>query len=52
MMSHINSYSRKKLNDRSAHQLFSSMYGSEVAEKLNTKAIDAAEINLTPKLLK
>ena len=52
MMNHINSYVRKKLNDRSAHQLFSSMYGSEVAEKLNTKAIDAAEINLTPKLLK
>lgn len=52
MMNHINSYTRKKLNDRSAHQLFSFLYGDDVAEKLNSRAINAAEINLTPELLK
>ena len=52
MMNHINSYTRKKLNDRSAHQLFSFLYGSDVAEKLHSHPIHAAEINLTPELLK
>ncbi len=52
MMNHINSYTRKKLNDRSAHQLFSFLYGSDVAEKLHSHPIKAAEINLTPELLK
>ena len=52
MMNHINSYTRKKLSDRSAHQLFSFLFGSDVAEKLGSYPIDAAEINLTPKLLK
>ena len=52
MMNHINSYTRKKLNDRSAHQLFSFLYGSDVAEKLHSRPVNAAEINLTPELLK
>ena len=52
MMNHINSYTRKKLNDRSAHQLFSFLYGSDVAEKLHSHPVNAAEINLTPELLK
>ena len=52
MMNHINSYTRKKLNDRSAHQLFSFLFGDDVAEKLHSQPIDADEINLTPELLK
>ena len=52
MMNHINSYTRKKLNGRSAHQLFSFLYGSDVAEKLHSHPVNAAEINLTPELLK
>lgn len=52
MMNHINSYTRKKLNDRSAHQLFSFLFGSDVAAKLNSRCIPAEEINLTPELLK
>ena len=52
MMNHINSYTRKKLSDRSAHQLFSFLFGDDVAEKLHSQPIDADEINLTPELLK
>ena len=52
MMSHINSYARKKLNNRSAHQLFSTIHGEDVLVKLRQKLIPANEINLTPLLLK
>jgi IS30 family transposase len=52
MMNHINSYTRKKLNNRSAHQLFSFFYGEEVASALKMKAIPANEIILKPELLK
>ena len=52
MMSHINSYNRKKLNNQSAHQLFSFLNSGEILEKLNIKLIPANEINLTPLLLK
>ena len=52
MMNHINSYTRKKLNNRSAHQLFSFFYGEEIAQKLGMKAIPANEIILKPELLK
>ena len=52
MMSHINSYSRKKLNNQSAHQLFSFINGGDILDKLGIKSIPANEINLTPLLLK
>lgn len=52
MMSHINSYTRKKLNNRSAYQLFSTIHGEDVLIKLHQKLIPANEINLTPSLLK
>ena len=52
MMNHINSYTRKKLNNRSAHQLFSFFYGEEVASALKMQAIPANEIILKPELLK
>jgi len=48
MMSNINSYSRKKLNNQSSHQLFSFLNSEEILEKLNIKLIPANEINLTP----
>lgn len=51
MMSHINSYSRKKLNDRSSYQLFSFFYGSDVLDNLNIQNIDANEIILKTELL-
>ena len=52
MMSHINSYTRKKLNNQSAHRLFSFLHGAEILDKLSIKSIPANEINLTTMLLK
>lgn len=52
LMSHINSYNRKKLNNQSSHELFSFLNGRELLEKLNIKLIPANEINLTSLLLK
>ena len=52
MMSHINSYTRKKLNNQSAHQLFSFLYGDSILPSLGIQEISANDINLTPRLLK
>ena len=52
MMSHINSYKRKKLGNLSPYELFSSFYGEGLLPKLNIKQIPPNDINLTPKLLK
>lgn len=52
MMSHINSYKRKKLNDCSPIQLFSLMYGNDIANKLGIKEIKPNMINLSENLLK
>lgn len=52
MMSHINSYTRKKLNNRSAYQLFSFFYGSDTADLLGQKEIPANNIILKPSLVK
>ena len=51
MMSHINSYTRKKLGNQSPYQLFSSFYGEDLLAKLNIRQIAPNDINLTPKLL-
>lgn len=51
MMSHINSYIRKKLGNQSAYRLFSSFYGEKILKKLGIKEIPSSDINLTPKLL-
>lgn len=52
MMNHINSYKRKKLNDRSPYETFSFYYGEEVLEKLACRPITARDIMLKPALLK
>lgn len=52
MMSHINSYKRKKLNDCSPLQLFSLMFGNDIADKLGIKEIEPNKINLSLDLLK
>lgn len=52
MLSHINSYKRGKLNSRSAHQLFSFIYGDDILPKLNIREIEPNDIVLSPKLLK
>ncbi len=52
MMSHINSYGRKRLNDVSPYDMFVLMYGEETAQQLGIFKVEYDEIILTPKLLK
>jgi IS30 family transposase len=52
MMSHINSYSRTKLNDRSPFEMFSFLYGQGILEKLGLRIIPSNEIILKPHLLR
>ena len=52
MMSHINSYSRKKLSDKSPIDMFEFRYGNSLAEKLGIIKIQPNDIILTPALLK
>lgn len=52
MMSHINSYGRKKLNDRSPHSVFSFLHGAKTLVKLDSNLIPPNEIILNPSLLK
>ena len=52
MMSHINSYRRKKFNDVSPYTLFKTVYGQELLDLLDIDEIAPNEINLTPNLLK
>jgi len=52
MMSHINSYSREKLNDKSPLEMFSFLYGHSVLKKLGLHMVPPNEILLKPSLLK
>lgn len=52
MMNHINSYKRKKLNNRSPYETFSFYHGEEVLHKLGISPVPADEILLKPNLLK
>ena len=47
MMSHINSYKRKKLNNCSPLQLFRIMYGKNIAKQFGIVEIDFNNINLS-----
>ena len=52
MMNHINSYKRKKLNNRSPYETFSFYHGEEVLKKLGCEPVAAGDILLKPILLK
>ena len=52
MMSHINSYKRKKLNNCSPLQLFSIMYDKNIAKQFGIIEINFNDINLSKNLLK
>ena len=52
MMNHINSYKRKKLNNRSPYEVFSFYYGEDLLKKLGCLPVAADNIILKPKLLK
>lgn len=51
MMDHINSYKRKKLNDRSPYETFSFLHGEEVLGLLGCSKVAADDILLKPELL-
>ena len=51
ILSHINSYSRPALNDKSPCDLFAFAYGSDLLNKLGVHRIPANEIRLKPSLL-
>jgi IS30 family transposase len=52
LMSHINSYSREKLNDKSPYELFRFLYGDDALSALGIRKIPPKEILLKPALLK
>ena len=49
MMHHINSYKRKKLNNRSPYETFSFLHGEDVLEALGCRKA-AAKANSSPKI--
>ncbi len=52
MMSHINSYARKKLGNKSPYEMFEFQYGKDLLDLFHLKKIPADEIILSPELLK
>ena len=52
IMSHINSYTRKKLNNVSPYTMFSTVYGKDTINKLDIRYIKPNNVNLSPKLLR
>jgi IS30 family transposase len=52
IMSHINSYKRKKLNNVSPYTMFSTIYGKETTDKLGIKEIEPNNVNLSKNLIK
>lgn len=51
MMSHINSYARKKLGNKSPYETFEFQYGKELLNAFHLQKIPADEIILSPGLL-
>lgn len=52
MMSHINSYARKRLGNKSPYEMFEFQYGKELLDVFHLQKIPADEIILSPELLK
>lgn len=52
MMSHINSYARKKLGNKSPYEMFEFQYGKKSLDVFHLQKIPADEIILSPDLLK
>ena len=51
MFSHINSTPRKSLGDKTPYEIFTFIYGKELADKLNIQKIEKDEVCTTPRLL-
>lgn len=52
MMSHINSYARKALGNKSPYEAFAFQYGEELLNIFNIQKIPSDELILTPELFK
>ena len=52
MMSHINSYKRKELGDKSPYEMFKFLYGEKILKYFGLELIPGDEILLTPVLMK
>jgi IS30 family transposase len=52
IMSHINSYKRKKLNNKSPYSVFSQLYGKDTADLLGIKEIEPNNVSLSKSILK
>ena len=52
MMSHINSYGRENLGDKTPYKIFATLYGEEIVKKLGVTFIPPDEVTLHPSLLK
>ena len=52
MFSHINSTPRKSLGNKTPYEVFTFIYGKNIADKLNIQKIAKDEVNTTPHLLK
>jgi IS30 family transposase len=51
MLNHVNSYKRKKLNNKSPHETFAFLHGEEVLKRLEAEFISPQNIVLKPELL-
>ena len=52
MFSHINSTPRENLGGKTPYEIFTFIYGEELAQKLNIQKIAKDEVTTTPRLLK
>ena len=52
MISHINSYRRPNLGDKTPYEVFSSLYGEEILKKMDVELIPPDKVTLRPSLLK
>ena len=52
IMSHINSYKRKKLNNVSPYTMFSTIYGKDTIDKLGIQEIEPNKVSLSKSILK
>ena len=52
VMNHVNSYSRKKLANKTPYETFKFFYGQELLDKLGAELIPPNEVILRPDLVK
>ncbi len=52
MMSHINSYRRPNLGDKTPYEVFASLFGEEILKKMDVELIPPDKVTLRPSLLK